>query len=112
MKNAYLFVSIVLFSSHALAADISEPMASKDSRQLGLLVAPKVGFFKSTSSLAGAAYVGAEVGYLTPLLDHRLVIAVEGTWYQPTQNGSTPSSQLTIHGSTADSSYRLSERQF
>jgi|GEM_PF-1396938 len=112
MKNLVLLISLVVIATPALAADSSEPAVSKGSHELGIMVAPKVGFFKSTSTLQGTPYVAVEVGYLTPLLDHRIAITLEGTWYQPSLNGSTPSSQLTINGTTADSSYRLSERQF
>jgi len=112
MKNSLLFISLTLIATPALASDGSEPAVSKDSHQLGLMVAPKVGFFKSTSALAAAPYIGVEVAYLTPLLDRRLAISLEGTWYRPSLDGSTPSSQLTINGTTADSSYQLSERQF
>ncbi len=112
MKRLFLLSSVLLVGAQALAADSSEPSVSDRSHELGLMLAPKVGFFKSTSSLDGASYIAAEVGYLTPLLDHRLAIVLEGTWYRPSTKGSTSSPQLTLNGITADSSYRLTERQF
>jgi len=112
MKRLFLISFIVVTAPRALAADSTVVTSSNDSHEIGLLVAPKLGFFKSTSGLEGASYIGAEVGYLTPLLDHRLAVVLEGSWYRPATSGSAPSPQLTINGTTADSSYRVTERQF
>ncbi len=112
MKTSIYCVFALLVAHSAVAAENPGGTVTAEQQRLGLLLAPKVGFFKSTSSLNGAAYVGVEVGYITPLLEHKLAIMLEGTWYRPALNGATPSPQLTINGSTADPSYRLSERQF
>lgn len=72
-----------------------------------ILLAPKLGFFKSTTPLAGAPYLALEVGYVTPLLNRRLAIVVEGNLHQPKVSG-TLSDPLLTRG---DEQYQLTERE-
>ncbi len=75
--------------------------------QLGLLFAPKVGFFKTTTALQGAFYAGGELGYLTPLLDRKLAIVAEGSWHKPTLIGTVADPQL----AAGTGSFGMTERQ-
>ncbi|WP_224248783.1 hypothetical protein [Hyalangium gracile] len=81
----------------------AEPASEGDS----ILLAPKVGFFKSTTPLSGAPFFAVEVGYLTPLLDRRLAIVLEGNIHQSDVSG-TLSDPLLTRG---DENYRLTERE-
>lgn len=80
-----------------------EPASEGDS----ILLAPKAGFFKSTTPLPGAPYYALEVGYVTPLLDRRLAIVVEGSFHQPQVSGTLSDPRLT----RGDVQYRLTERE-
>jgi opacity protein-like surface antigen len=71
-----------------------------------ILLAPKLGFFKTTTPLSGAFFLGGEVGYLTPLLDNRLAIVAEFDYHQPNVSGTLSDPQL-----QADGSYKLTERE-
>ncbi|XXF76913.1 outer membrane beta-barrel protein [Myxococcaceae bacterium GXIMD 01537] len=73
----------------------------------GLMVAPKVGFFKSTTPLQGALYLAGEVGYVTPLMDHRLAVVAEVDYHQPSLSGSLQDPQL----AESSGDYTLSERE-
>jgi hypothetical protein len=48
-----------------------------------------------------------EVGYVTPLLERRLAIVVEGHFHQPKVSGTLSDPQLTL----GDQDYRLTERE-
>jgi hypothetical protein len=81
----------------------AEPSSEGDS----ILLVPKVGFFKSTTPLGGAPYLALEVGYVTPLLQRRLAIVVEGNFHQPKVSGTLSDPQLTL----GDQEYSLTERE-
>lgn len=72
-----------------------------------IVLAPKAGFFQSTSSLGGAPYFGLEVGYVTPLLQRRLAIVVEGSFHQPETSGTLEDPRLTL----GEQPYTLTERE-
>ncbi len=72
------------------------------------IVAPKLGVLAAPAGL-GAAFDGAlEVGYVTPLLDHRLAVALEGAFTQPGKSGSVSDPRL---ATGVDASYKLTLRQ-
>ncbi|HEX5746250.1 MAG TPA: outer membrane beta-barrel protein [Archangium sp.] len=71
-----------------------------------ILLAPKLGFFKTTTPLNGAFFLGAEAGYLTPLLDNRLAIVAEFNFHQPDVRGTLSDPQL-----PGDAPYTLTERE-
>jgi len=71
-----------------------------------ILLAPKLGFFKTTTPLSGAFFLGAEAGYLTPLLGNRLAIVAEFNFHQPQVSGALSDPQL-----PADAPYTLTERE-
>ncbi|MBN1203320.1 MAG: hypothetical protein JXB05_00155 [Myxococcaceae bacterium] len=81
----------------------AEPPPEGDS----ILLAPKIGFFKSTTPLAGAPYLALEAGYVTPLLGRRLAIVVEGNFHQPKVSGALSDPQLTL----GEQQYQLTERE-
>jgi hypothetical protein len=81
--------------------------ATSESEGDSILLAPKVGFFKSTTPLEGAPYFALEAGYVTPLLHRRLAIVVEGSFHQPKVSGTLRDPQLTL----GDEEYRLTERE-
>lgn len=72
-----------------------------------IVLAPKAGFFQSTSSLGGAPYLGLEVGYVTPLLQRRLALVVEGSFHQPETSGTLNDPRLTL----GEQKYTLTERE-
>ncbi|KFE60562.1 outer membrane beta-barrel protein [Hyalangium minutum] len=72
-----------------------------------IVLAPKAGFFQSTASLGGAPYFGLEVGYITPLLQRRLAIVLEGSFHQPKTSGTLDDPRLTL----GEQEYRLTERE-
>ena len=71
-----------------------------------ILLAPKLGFFKTTTPLSGAFFLGAEAGYLTPLLGNRLAIVAEFDFHQPDVRGTLSDPQV-----QGDASYTLTERE-
>lgn len=71
-----------------------------------ILLAPKLGFFKTTTPLSGAFFLGAEAGYLTPLLNNRLAIVAEFNFHQPNVSGTLSDPQL-----QGDGGYTLTERE-
>ncbi len=71
-----------------------------------ILLAPKLGFFKTTTPLSGAFFLGAEAGYLTPLLNNRLAIVAEFDFHQPNVSGTLTDPQL-----QGDGAYTLTERE-
>ncbi len=72
-----------------------------------ILLAPKVGFFKSTSPLGGAPYFAVEAGYITPLLDERLAIVAEANFHRATASGMLSDPRLT----RGDQEYRLTAQE-
>jgi hypothetical protein len=90
-----------------LLALASAPAPSAEPAGGGLTLAPKVGFFKSSTPLQGALYVAGEVGYITPLLDNRLAVVAEFGFHQPTASGTLTDPRL--DGGSAD--YTLTERE-
>lgn len=72
-----------------------------------ILLAPKVGFFKSTTPLQGAPFLALEAGYLTPLLGQRLALVAEVNFHQSKVSGTVNDSQL-IRGAR---DYQLTERE-
>lgn len=96
-------VLALLVLAQAPEEDAEEVSSEGDS----ILFAPKFGFFKGPSPLPGAPFYGLEVGYLTPLLDRRLAIVVEGSFHQAKASGTLDDPQLTRGGQE----YRLTERQ-
>jgi hypothetical protein len=88
---------------------LTQAPASEESTSEGdsILLAPKVGFFKSTTPLPGAPYFALEVGYVSPLLDRRLALVVEGSFHQPQVSGTLSDPRLT----RGDMEYRLTERE-
>lgn len=76
-----------------------------------ILLAPKVGFFKSTSPLEGDLYMAAEVGYLTPLLERRLAVVLEVNYHRPERSGTLRDPQLANLGEAVEGTYTLAERE-
>lgn len=108
-----LCLSLLCVASVAFSAEVTKTEHPKsDDRTPSLLIAPKIGFFKTTTPLAGAFYAGLELGYVLPALDHKLALVLEGNWHQPAVSGAVSDPQLTPPGGTAaDGSYRLVERE-
>lgn len=75
------------------------------------LVAPKLGLFEPTAHPSAAFFGGLEVGYRLPWLGRRLVVALEGSFLQPSASGTVASPQLTVGGQTANGAYTLKEQQ-
>lgn len=84
-----------------------EPAPAAQSGGGSILLAPKIGFFKSTTPLQGAPYLALEVGYVTPLLDRHLAIVVEGDFHRPKRSGTLSDPQL----ASGDAPYTLTERE-
>ena len=77
-----------------------------------LLIAPKFGVFKAAPSrLPAAFFVGAEVGFVTPLLDDALAFTLELDWQRSKASGATSDPRLTVNGPPADGTYRLGEEE-
>jgi opacity protein-like surface antigen len=77
------------------AEPASSPEAEAATAPAGsILLAPKVGFFKSTSPLRGDLYLAAEVGYITPLLERRLAVVLEVNYHRPSIRGTLTDPQL------------------
>jgi opacity protein-like surface antigen len=85
--------------------------AAKSSSAGSLLLAPKIGVFASTTRLKDAFFLGAEAGFLTPLLDHRLAAILEIDWSRPSAQGAITDPQLSYAGQPVDGSYDLHESQ-
>ncbi|NMO17198.1 outer membrane beta-barrel protein [Pyxidicoccus fallax] len=76
------------------------------------LLAPKVGVFKSTTALSSDLYFGAEVGYLTPLLERRLAVTLEVNYHRPRITGSLSDPQFGGFGAPPpDGAYSLAVRE-
>lgn len=93
----------LLVLTQAPATPPAEPSSEGDS----ILLAPKVGFFKSTTPLGGAPFFALEAGYVTPLLDRRLAIVAEVNFHQPKTSGTLSDPNLTL----GEQEYRLTERE-
>lgn len=120
--NRLLIATLLLCSSAALAqtnepsdpnATTAPTTASSDAADAtvppgSILLAPKVGFFKSTSALGGAPYLGAELGYVLPVLERKLALSLEFSWTPPQFSSSISDPRLTVDGNTVDGSYTLS----
>jgi hypothetical protein len=96
-------VLALLLLTQAPAPQPTEPASEGDS----ILLAPKVGFFKSTTPLQGAAFFALEAGYVTPLLHRRLAIVAEVNFHQPKTSGTLSDPNLIL----GDEEYRLTERE-
>lgn len=104
MTSLPLAAFLALTSTQAPATDVVSPEAPPEGR---ILLAPKVGFFKSTTPLQGALYLAGEVGYITPLLDNRLAIVAEFDYHQPKVSGSLSDPQIP----EGSGNYTLTERE-
>ncbi len=96
-------VLALLLLTQAPAPQPTEPASEGDS----ILLAPKVGFFKSTTPLQGAPFFALEAGYVTPLLHRRLAIVAEVNFHQPKTSGTLSDPNLIL----GDEEYRLTERE-
>ncbi|GEN06087.1 hypothetical protein SAMN05443572_102800 [Myxococcus fulvus] len=77
-----------------------------------VLLAPKVGFFKSTTALGGDLYLGLELGYVTPWLERRLVVTLEVGYHRPQTTGVLTDPQLGGFGAPPpDGRYTLAVRE-
>jgi hypothetical protein len=83
----------------------AEPASEGDS----ILLAPKVGFFKSTTPLGGAPFFAVEAGYVTPLLGRRLAIVAEVGFHQPKTSGTLDDPNFTLEDQ--EHAYQLTERE-
>jgi len=92
MNRTFAILAASLLAASAQAAD------SGTQQGIGLLVAPKIGFYKTTTDLSGAFYAGAEIGYRLPFLDRHLVLAIDGSWQQPHLIGIPSDPQITMGG--------------
>lgn len=105
--------ALVLVALTALAASGSKSAASTEGVGGGrVLLAPKVGFFKSTAPLGGDLYLGLELGYVTPLLKRRLAVVLEVNYHRPQASGVLTDSQLGGFGAPPpDGRYTLAVRE-
>lgn len=105
--------TLVLAALTTLAAARTPAASSADSLGGGhVLLAPKVGFFKSTAPLDGDLYLGIELGYVTPLLKRRLMVALEVNYHRPQSSGTLTDPQLGGFGAPApDGRYTLAVRE-
>lgn len=108
--NALPLLSLLALAQTPAAAESPKTTETpaEASREPGgrLLLAPKLGFFKTTTPLSGAFFLGAEVGYVTPLLNNRLAIVAELHFHQPHVEGTLSDPQV-----QADGAYTLTERE-
>ncbi|MFP2925244.1 outer membrane protein [Pyxidicoccus sp. 3LG] len=101
--------ALVLFA--ALTAITAAEPSSEAACDGSILLAPKVGFFKSTTPLSGDLYLAAEVGYLTPLLQRRLAVVLEVNYHRPERRGSLTDPQLGGLGEPPDGTYLVALRE-
>jgi opacity protein-like surface antigen len=90
-------------SGEVHAAEPVKAEAGESKASMDFLIAPKLGFFKTTTSMSGAFYAGLEAGVITPLLDKKLGVVFEANWHRPNQAGALSSPQLTA----GDASYSM-----
>ncbi|MFP2909715.1 hypothetical protein ACLESD_32650 [Pyxidicoccus sp. 3LFB2] len=106
MNALALFVALTALSA-------AEPTVTPESEAAAppangrILLAPKVGFFKSTTPLSGDLYLAAEVGYVTPLLNRRLAVVLEVNYHRPKLSGSLTDPQLGGFGTPPDGRYTV-----
>lgn len=97
------------------AAEPTAPLPSEADtapREGSVLLAPKVGFFKTTTPLSGDLYLAAEVGYVTPLLERRLAVVVEVNYHRPKLSGTLTDPQLGGFGAPPpDGTYSVAVRE-
>jgi opacity protein-like surface antigen len=108
MNALPLLTVLALAQTPAAAEPPQKTEAAEASQAPGgrILLAPKLGFFKTTTPLSGAFFLAGEVGYVTPLLDNRLAIVAEFDFHQPNVKGTLSDPQL-----QADGAYTLTERE-
>jgi opacity protein-like surface antigen len=106
--NALPLLTLLALAQTPAPADTTPKAetSAQASRGGAILLAPKLGFFKTTTPLGGAFFLGAEAGYLTPLLGNRLAIVAEFDFHQPNVSGTLSDPQL-----QGDGSYTLTERE-
>lgn len=107
-----LSILMLLVAQTALGAEVKTDVPAPETSTKTFELAPKVGFFKTTTPANGAFFAGLELGVVTPALDHRLQIAFEADWHMPTTGGTLTSDQLTVDGTTAPSDYTLIDREW
>jgi opacity protein-like surface antigen len=73
-----------------------------------LMIAPKIGLFKSTTALQAAFYSGVELGVATPLLSQRLAVVFEFNWVRPHYSSSITDPRLPSGGGA----FSLRESEF
>jgi opacity protein-like surface antigen len=95
----------------ALSAAEPSPVPEGASPPGSILLAPKVGFFKSTTPLRGDLYLAAEVGYVTPLLERRLAVVLEVGYHRPTIRGTLTDPQLGGFGQQYTGDYSVAVRE-
>ncbi|MBN8233494.1 outer membrane beta-barrel protein [Corallococcus macrosporus] len=94
----------------AVAALAAAPSSKKDNGG-PFFIAPKAGFIKPVTSLGGDLFLGAEVGYVTPLLQRRLALVLEVNYHRPSTTGTLRGPQLDNLGQPIESPYTLAERE-
>lgn len=95
-----------------LLAALTTLAAAEPPAEGSVLLAPKVGFFKTTTPLSGDLYLAAEVGYVTPLLQRRLAVVLEVNYHRPKLSGTLTDPQLGGFGATPpDGSYTFALRE-
>jgi opacity protein-like surface antigen len=105
MSAMALLVTLTALASSGVPDD-------EEARGGSLLLAPKVGFFKSTTALRGDLFLAAEVGYLTPLLQRRLAVTLEVNYHRPRVTGSLSDPQLGGFGAPPpDGTYSVALRE-
>lgn len=103
--NALPLLALLVLTQAPATPPAAEPSASAEGDSI--LLAPKVGFFKSTTPLGGAPFFALEAGYITPLLGRRLALVAEVNFHQPQVSGTLRDPNVTL----GDEPYRLTERE-
>ncbi|MCP3104659.1 hypothetical protein LZ198_37925 [Myxococcus sp. K15C18031901] len=101
--SGLLVVVLTTLASARPAPKAQEPVPGH------VLLAPKVGFFKSTAALSGDLYLAMELGYVTPLLKRRLAVTLEVGYHRPQKKGTLGDPQL--RGDAADAEYTVAVRE-
>ncbi|MBZ4418346.1 outer membrane protein [Myxococcus sp. RHSTA-1-4] len=105
---------LVALTALASAEPGSPPEATADSTPPAgsILLAPKVGVFKSTTPLDADLFLAAEVGYVTPLLERRLAVVLEVNYHRPKVSGTLTDPQLGgFDAEPPDGSYSVAVRE-
>lgn len=92
--------------AEAVAPPPAAPAAP--SKKGAVVLAPKLGLFKSTSDLGPAFFAGGEVGYVVPIDRHGLAITLEVDYASSLVDGTVTDAQLAA-GVPGD--YKVRERQ-